>query len=222
MSDRPDPSTNLEQRALRPWLGVVPLGMFAVFHLWVVYPAVHSRDAWIERAATFRLGRAGWALAVALLVLHFALSGYNLHLRRRKRGRDAAARDPWLGFEALVLALFAGFVALHVSALGLPVAAGAVGAAAAYDVLWATLGTPVQLCVYAVGLTAFAFHLGLGLVHALQAQLGSARVARYLAGGLAFFLWLSFAQVFGRLATGESLVPALVVQPSGQAPSGAP
>ena len=200
---------------MRLWIGVAPLGAFAVFHAWVVYPVVHSRDAWIARGERFGLGAVGWATVVALLTLHIALSAYRLHLRRRDRAERAAESDTWLGFEALMLALFAGFVAWHLSALGVPHDRGAVGAGAAHDLLWATLGTPVQLCVYAVGLTAFAFHLGLGLVHALQAQFGGRGAARYLAGAMAFLLWLSFAQVFGRFATGESLVPALVLPQSG-------
>lgn len=208
---------------LRVWLGIAPLAAYAAFHAWVSYPALYSADAWLERAGRFRLGPAGWSLALVLLAAHIVTSAVDLVRRRRARAQGPArSPDPWLGLEAFLLVLFTAFVTHHVASLGVRVTDTAPAALAAYDVLWTTLGTWFEVIAYALGITALAFHVGLGLARALDALLGMPRGSRYAAGLVAFLLWLAFAQVLGRFATGESLVPALVVGASSGGDGGAP
>jgi hypothetical protein len=196
---------------LRAWLAVAPLSVFAGFHAWVVYPAVHSQQAWLDRALPLRLAPWAWALVLALLGMHFTSACAELVARRRACRQDPALRDTSIGFEGAMLALLAGFVVFHVVSLGVRTDDAQVAARAAYGYLWASLGLPLQLGVYAVGITALAFHLALGAAHALTRHFGRPRLWRTVAGVAAFLLWFSFAQALGRFATGEALMPWLVV-----------
>ena len=220
-----EPPAHAAERAASPvrlWLGVVPLALFAGFHAWVCYPALYSEEAWLERAARVRLDTIGWCVALALLFVHVAFATLDLLRRLRARRQGPTPHADWLGFEACMLVLLSAFVVHHVLMLGVRAGEAGVAAAMAYDMLWATLGTPFQLCVYALGITALAFHIGLGLARAFELHLGMRNAGRYVAGAVAFALWLSFAQVLGRFSTGESLVPELVVGGPGGSDSAAP
>lgn len=195
---------------VRIWLGAAPLAGYAVFHAWMLLPALDSREAWLEGATHLRLDTVGWALALAAFAAHVALWVVTLIQRFRLRGKQ---RDPWLGFEAWMLVLFTGFVVRHLAVLGPRAAPREAGMRAAYDLLWTMLGTPVELVIYAAGITALAFHLGMNVARVLEAHVGRPRAARYVAGALTVLLWLAFAQVLGRFATGEALIPALSAAP---------
>jgi len=209
-------------RRAHTWLGVGPLALYTAFHGWVMYAALDSREAWVERVQRFRLDTWGRALVLGYVAAHGALGVRRFLQRRHALRRDASARDPWLQFQAVIGAIFFLFLSYHVVSLWAPGDASYASAREAYDQLWTSLGRPVTLGVYIVGISALAFHLGTGLARLAERATAMPRASRYAAGVLAFSLWLLQVQVVARLAIGESLVPALAPGAESAAPADLP
>jgi succinate dehydrogenase/fumarate reductase cytochrome b subunit len=180
------------------------LGGYVVFHAWQQWPAVISRDAWLERAQHAALPSALKLVVYAAIVGHMLLSVMRLRLGAHPADDSAAAglRRVQLFFGALV------FLAIHI-----PMVHWTPGPASTvldvYARLTEQVGRPPMLAAYLVGTTAVCAHLGLGLSRA-AVSLGVAKSPSgwiYLTGLLAAAVLLCFLQVLACYAMGEPLVP---------------
>lgn len=208
-------------RRAQSGLGLGPLALYALYHLICHWPALTAREAWVERVRTMHTGRVLSALLLLALIAHAVLGLRRLLHASRRRG--GAARPPLMLMQALTGLLLAGFIAYHVATL--PTVSGAHATLRdAYDELWMTLGKPLPLFMYVTGVSALAFHLGLGLVQALQRARPDlpVRALRFIVGAFALALWLAYLQLVAHFALGEALVPDLAptpfAMPLGRAP----
>ena len=209
-------------RKLHSLSGLVPVGVFMVFHLWTNAKALGGQEAFdsvvleINRQPYLPLLEA----AILLPLAFHALYGVKLAFEARSNlGAYPLARN-WMftlqRFSGLVALLFLSY---HLWELRLQKALGALGPAAFYPTLCARLSTtvngiPVVGLVYILGVAACVFHLanGLwgfcvswGLLLSRQAQRRGALVFG-LAGLLVFFLGINTTLYF---ATGARLfIPA--------------
>ena len=182
------------------------LGGYVVFHAWQQWPAVISRDAWLERAQHAALPYALKLLVYAAIVGHMLLGVVRLRLGAHPADDSGAAglRRVQLFFGALVLV----FLAIHI-----PMVRWTPGPASTvldvYARLTEQVGRPPMLAAYLIGTTAVCAHLGLGLSRA-AVSLGIAKSPSgllYLTGLLAGVVLLCFLQVLACYAIGEPLLP---------------
>jgi hypothetical protein len=189
-------------------IGLVPLSLFAVFHLWSNWPALTSREAWLARLREHAFGT-GWRWCVlALLGVHVALG-----LARAWRRQSAAVgashgRARFQGLTGALLLVFVGYHLCHVW----PAASAAAYASPGdgYQQLWLMLGRPLPLALYVLGSSALAFHLAHGWASSIEAEASSAAfrvAARYLAGATGLVLFVLYIQLVGRFALGEAVLP---------------
>jgi succinate dehydrogenase / fumarate reductase cytochrome b subunit len=189
-------------------IGLVPLSLFAVFHLWQNWAALESREAWFERARTHALG-IGWAVFVlGLLALHAVLGLARVRRRRSSPAATSGGRSRFAALTGVVLSVFLVYHVVHVW----PAASGAAHATLAdgYGRLWQLLGRPLPLVLYVLGSGALAFHLAHGWARSLEEHVSAAalRVAvRYVAGAAGLALFVLYMQLVGRFALGEAAVP---------------
>lgn len=193
-------------------LGVVPLGLFLVYHLKRLWPVVGSRDAWLDGAGTHPSGRVLVALVLTSLAAHAVLGGIR-SWRARSRGPALPQSAHRLRIlQAVTGALVLCFLGYHLRQVWNPGPAPERGALAVYGVLWRELGRPFDVGIYVVGISAVAFHFGhglsrvpdtLGLTRSVRAVFWS----RLMAGALAFALWAALLQVLARFALGEPVLP---------------
>jgi succinate dehydrogenase / fumarate reductase cytochrome b subunit len=189
-------------------IGLVPLSLFAVFHLWLNWPALTHRDAWLASVRAHALGTGIRYCVLALFGLHVVL-GFVRAWRRR-----ASSVGPSLGrarFQALSGTLLLAFLLYHLSHVW-PVASSAAYAAVtdSYQQLWQLLGRPLPLTLYVFGCGALAFHLAHGWASAIEVEASSVALrgtVRYVAGALGLVLFVLYMQLVGRFALGEAVVP---------------
>lgn len=158
-------------RKLHSLSGLVPVGIFMVFHLWTNAKALGGQEAF--DAAVLEINRLPYLFlmeAMILLPLAFhALYGVKLAFEGRGNlGSYAYARN-WMftlqRFSGLVALLFLGY---HLWELRIQKALGALAPSAFYPTLCARLsstvsGVPVVGLVYVLGVAACVFHLANGL-----------------------------------------------------------
>jgi len=186
-------------------LGIV-LGGYVVFHAWQQWPAVVSRDAWLERAQHAGLPSALKIVLALALLAHLLLGALRLRAGAHPADESIAAglRRVQLFFGAIVLL----FLAVHVPLVQwTPSPASTV--LDVYARLTEQLGLPAMLAVHLVGTTAVCAHLALGLSRA-AVTFGVAKSPRawvYVAGVLAAGVLFCFLQVLACYAIGEPLVP---------------
>jgi succinate dehydrogenase/fumarate reductase cytochrome b subunit len=193
-------------------LGAV-LGVYVVFHLWQQWPALVSRDAWLDRARS-----AGLPSALKLLLLLVFLGHMLLGAQRLRTGTHPADTSPTAGLRRAQL--FFGALTLFFLAVHVPLVQWTEGPAStvldAYARLTDQLGRPGTLAAYLVGITAVCMHLGLGLSRAAL----TFRLAKdtswtvYVAGALAAMVLFGWLQVLAWYAIGEPLLPFFVPTPA--------
>lgn len=186
-------------------LGLGPLALYALFHLWTHWPALFGREAWLARAEHYALGPGWGALVLALFIVHAALGA--LRVRRSVRaGLPSAGRS----FQVSTGVLIAGFIALHLAQVWPAADAEASAADRSYERLWELLGQPLMLGVYVLGCAALAGHLAHGLYMWLAPRVPQTwRVPfRYAAGLSGFVLFVLYLQLVGRFAAGEPMLPS--------------
>ncbi|MEY4577193.1 MAG: hypothetical protein RL701_1896 [Pseudomonadota bacterium] len=194
---------------LQRWLGIGPLTVFAGYHLWVHWPALFGRDAWLYRAQTYSLGVRLGSVVLLLLVAH-AVLGVTRALRT---GRASTEQNhevaPGAVLQWVSGALLAVFVVYHLTHVW-PRPDG-VGATLerSYQKLWGLLGQPVVLASYVLGCGVLACHLALGFVRALEPRLPDRLRSplRYAVGILGFVLFVSYLQLVARFAAGAPFLP---------------
>ena len=187
-------------------IGLVPLSLFAIFHLWLNWPALTSREAWLAQLRE-HAPATGWRWCVlALLGVHVVLG-----LARRHQAALVGVRGGRGRFQALTGALLLIFVTYHLRHVW-PAASDAAHASPSdgYQQLWLLLGRPLPLTLYVLGCGALAFHLAHGWASSIEAAASAAAfrvAARYLAGAAGLVLFVLYIQLVGRFALGEAVVP---------------
>lgn len=195
-----------ERPRLERWLAwqQVVVGLLvavsAVLHLWVHWPALLGRDAWLERAAAQHTARAFGMIALALLAVHV---GMVLLMRRRAGARLDR-------FQLATGGVFALFLGYHLSQVWPRPDGSAATLLRSYQRLWDQLGQPFALGVYVLGCAAFAAWFAHAVWRVLEPHLPSPlRAALPYAVGLAgFALFASYLQLIARFASGEPLLPS--------------
>jgi succinate dehydrogenase / fumarate reductase, cytochrome b subunit len=189
-------------------LGLVPLGTFLLWHVYQTWPALEDRELWVDRAlhAPSRPWIVGW-LFVPMLA--HALLGI---ARLRRPQQAGPATGP--GLRVLQVAtgvLVLAFTVYHVAQVWAVPEGPHASPRSQYAALFATLGRPLPLAIYLVGITALCFHLAHGwscaaVTFALARTPAALRRYRYAAGLLGILLWVVLLQLLGHFALGEPLV----------------
>jgi len=204
MTDPRSPEVTAE-----PWwlhlqraLGLVPLALYAGFHLWTHWPALLGREAWLARAEHYALGHAWGGLVLGLFALHGGLG----ILRARRVGVSGGGQI----FQVGTGALLAGFVVFHLIQVWPAADNNSARFDRSYERLWQSLGQPLVLGVYVLGCGALAGHLAHGSYLWLASRLPRAAQApfRYVAGLSGFVLFVLYLQLIGRFAAGEPMLPS--------------
>lgn len=189
--------------SLQRALGIV-LALFAGFHLWVQWPALASRDAWLDRVRAHGIGMSFGLVLVVLFALHGVLG-----LVRVVRARAAGEWSSRTRFQALTGGLLLLFLIHHLSHVWpLPDASDATWLGS-YERLWSMVGRPINLISYVLGCGALACHVAHGLASMLQPRVPAAlrTLLHYAAGISAFALFVLYMQLVGRFALGEPMLP---------------
>jgi hypothetical protein len=186
-------------------LALVPLPLYALYHVWLQWPALQSREAWSARVSahvppTWLSGLVlGMFIAQALFGLASLLTASRLPPERERLARWHA------GTGLFVL----GFLIFHLRHVW-PVPSGLDATwVQAYQGLWQRLGQPLALTMYVLGSAALACHIAYGWALACEPQLPAAMRSgfRYLAGLAGLLLFALYIQVVGRFALGEGVLP---------------
>ena len=189
------------------------LGVYVVFHLWQQWPALVSRDAWLDRARN-----AGLPGALKLLLLLVFIGHMLLGAQRLRSGPHPADASPTAGLRRAQL--FFGALTLCFLAVHVPLVQWTEGPASTvldvYARLTDQLGRPGTLAVHLVGITAVCAHLGLGLSRtALTFRLAQdTSWSAYVAGALAGTVLFCWLQVLAFYAIGEPLLPFFIPTPA--------
>lgn len=222
-------------------LSALPLAVWTVFHLWEQWAAFGGRDAWAMRMRATSRGPLAIAIELAVIVIPLAIwSGLTLVELARglvdpKRGRPlpGKAREGDTGLArgigvvapiATVVAIL--FLAIHVGSMWGPKIARGASLLETWSSLTHALGGPWSLALYAIGLTAVAFHLAGAIPAALEAlgwiESPEGRRSAFLVSTVfALCAWVLAVQLTGWLATGRGTFwPIHVVDPG--APMEAP
>jgi len=192
-------------------LGVVPLAAYLCLHVYDNWPALQGREAWLDRALHVP-GRAWIAPLVLLPMLVHALLGLR-RMRTSSGGQSWRAAQWDTRLQAITGLLVVAFVALHVGQVW-GVSDGAHSSPrAVYAMLWTSLGQPVLLAAYVLGVSAVCLHLGHGLPRAARtlapALSQQAWLVLRIGGGLlGLLLWLMFLQLLAYFALGQALLPS--------------
>ena len=193
---------------LQQAIGLVPLSLYALQHLWRNWPALDSREAWLLRARSSSVEVSLGVCVIVLMAVHVILGVLRL-LRARANG--ASPQDQGRSrFQAVTGSVLLVFVVYHVVQVW-PAAGTAAHAAAVdgYQRLWQLAGRPIPLVFYVLGIGALAFHLAHGWARWLEEHAAaSVRVSmRYAAGLAGVLLFVLYLQLVGRFALGEPVVP---------------
>ncbi|HEX4353148.1 MAG TPA: hypothetical protein VHZ95_09545 [Polyangiales bacterium] len=190
---------------LQQLIGLLPLTLFAGFHLWMNWPALAGRDVWLERVHAHAIARPISAALLALFALH-ALLGLVRVLRRQRGPRDGRA-----GFQAFTGGALAFFLAYHLTHVWPKSGAAHSVYFDSYERLWQLLGRPIPLTVYMLGCAALAFHLAHGWNRVIEAYLPRMMrtLLQYAAGLAGLALFFFYLQLVGWFALGEAVIPSL-------------
>jgi len=207
----PAPPTSADRWLARSHalLGAGLLGGFLIYHLLQLWPVLEAREAWVL-SATDRGGQrmlTGWVLVV--LVVHGVLGAMRI---ARTKGAELSRDERGLRLiqagSGVLIAVFVVYHLLHVWGLD----ADPHGSARAiYDGLWRSLGHPLQMSAYLLGISLACFHFGHGLSRMAlgwsAAPPSPARrlVLRVLAGAVGFGLWAFWLQVLAHFVNGQRL-----------------
>lgn len=196
------------QRRIHSLAAIGPLGLFLLFHLWQNWAALSSREAWLERTIAIKT-LVGLELVFVFclsLALHAAL-GWGKGDPSGAIGPGTAGLQRLQRLTGLAVLLF---LCLHLYQVWFHEYGGQVLCNGPYDSLRIALGSPLQIALYAAGVSVVYFHFAHGLSRAAvfwgvvsgERQL---RTARYLAGVFGVILWALTLHVVGRFAIGQGL-----------------
>jgi succinate dehydrogenase / fumarate reductase cytochrome b subunit len=190
--------------------GVLPLGLFLLYHAWQQSPVRHGRDPMLVRLDETTHGLAALLVGVALPLLVHGTCGLWL-ARRGARDSEAAQvgyrSHAFRRFQAMTGVLTALFLVLHMGGVWRPwLAAGR--AFAVYGVMLDHTGSLPGAAAYVVGISATCVHWGQGFSAFLlrwwpRCSPRFARTVGALSGGA---LWLTFLNELAVYATGAALM----------------
>ena len=196
---------------LHSLLGVGVLGGFVAFHLFQQWPALWSREHWVDRVQGTSSRTAEVWLVLVPLALH-ALLGIVRAARGRRTGADLRGSRGLHRVQALTGLIAAAFIVYHLLHVWSWETGPHFSHHVTYDILLQDLGQPLHLALYVVGISAVYFHLGHGISRAavtwdLVDTAAGVRRARLVGGGLAFLLWALTLQTMANFSMGDGLNP---------------
>ena len=213
------------RRRLHSLTGVLPLLGYVLFHVGETAVA----PAGGHRFADTVTGIDGGAMAVALetvlivvpLVIHASL-GLHVTVRERHPLPGGYPSDGLRKLQRLSGMVVLLFLVAHVGHTWTAKLAG-VGGRELYDRLMGSVGQPVFLVVYAVGITAVAMHIAQGVgsfavTWRLVKTAGGRRAARGIGILMALSVWLVSLNTLSHFAVGRAVFGAEGGQPARQAP----
>lgn len=207
-------------RKLHSLSGVVPIGLYLVFHLWTNARALQGQVVY-DRAVT-EIAHLPYLLAIEIVgiyipLLFHALYGIKLAFESRPNvGRYPYSRN-WMYTLQRVSGLVAfAFIAWHVWQFRIQVALGHMDKADFFPTLCSSLsstraGIPVVALVYLVGIAATVFHFANGLYGfcfswGITVSRRATRIASALFGIAGIVLFVISANTVIYFATGSRLV----------------
>lgn len=195
-------------RKLHSLTGMVPLGLFLIYHAWQQGPVREGRDPILARLDDTSHGLAELLFVVLPLAVH-AVCGIWL---ARHAGPQPAKVSPYASpafrrFQASTGVLTALFLGLHMGGVWHPWLATGRSFAQFGGMLDQT-GTMLGAASYVVGISATCLHWGQGLsAFILRWWPGSPpRLARGIGTLLGLGLWLTFLDQLAVYATGAPLM----------------
>jgi hypothetical protein len=187
-------------------IGVIPLGLYLVWHMVDHWPASVDRELWVDRAGP-GLHTAGVTLLVlATFGVHAGLGVLRLWREPNRAENARGLRALQVGTGILVLV----FLSYHVPQMWSPGSGPHTSARDVYAKLWQSAGRPRELTIYLLGISAVCFHFGHGLSRAavtlrLAATPRAVLLWRFGAGLLATGIWLAMLQLLAHFALGQGL-----------------
>jgi len=201
------------RRKLLSVTGVVPLAAWLAFHLFEVGSATGGRRAFAASLTGANGGAFPLVLETVLVLVPLAVHGA-LGVWVTATDRPVVA-DGYASAGARVLSRAAGvgvllFLVVHLGHTWVAKLGGA-GAEVLYDVLRGSVGQPLYVLVYVVGVTCVAFHLGLGLgalphVWGVPRTDGGRRAARGVAVALGAIVWIASMNTLSHFAVGRAFI----------------
>jgi succinate dehydrogenase / fumarate reductase, cytochrome b subunit len=193
-------------RRLHSFSGVLPLGIYLIYHLWENWSVVRGREPWVDRV-TWLDSHFGFAINI----LFFLLLAIHAVLGLRPLAQINLPASDLRGIQLVtgVISLF--FIVFHAIQL-LPATYGPHQSVRnAYAVLWTSLSRPGYLAIYLVGISAVYFHFAHGLSRAVVAwdlisTERALRMTRYTVSVVGLVLWGLTLHVLGHFVVGQGLV----------------
>jgi succinate dehydrogenase/fumarate reductase cytochrome b subunit len=206
----PAPATSADRWLARSHalLGAGLLGGFLIYHLLQLWPVLDARETWVANASGGGQHLlAGWVLVV--LVVHGVLGAMRI---ARSKGAELSRDERGLrSIQAISGVLIGVFVVYHVAHVWGLDAEPHGSARAVYHQLWSSLGHPLQMSAYLLGISLACFHFGHGLSRmalgwgSAPPSSGRRLVVRVLAGVIGFGLWALWLQLLAHFAIGQRL-----------------
>jgi succinate dehydrogenase/fumarate reductase cytochrome b subunit (b558 family) len=208
-------------RKLHSLTGVVPVGVYLVFHLWTnakVMQGRHAFDAAVSEIDTLPYLALIEIFGIGLPLLYHAIFGIVVTLEARPNlGRYPTSRNWNYAMQRVTGIALLAFLVFHVLALRVPVAMGTMSKTDFFPTLCDTLsstttaGVPVLAIVYLLGTAAAAYHFAVGLSgFCFSWGITVSRRANQVASGVFFLLGLALfvigASTTIYYATGSALV----------------
>jgi succinate dehydrogenase / fumarate reductase, cytochrome b subunit len=189
-------------------LGVIPLGLYLVWHLIDQWPATVDREVWVEHAEPGLHGVAFMLLVLATFGVHGVLGVLRSWREPNRTPGARGLRAVQAGTGILVL----GFLCYHVPQMWSPGVGPHTSARDVYATLWQSAGRPLDLAIYVLGISAVCFHFAHGLSRAavtlrLAESPRGVLLWRFGAGLLGTGLWLGMLQLLAHFALGQGLFP---------------
>ena len=201
--------------------GVVPLGLFLIWHLWLNAHAAGGRRAYTQAVVELQETPYLWLAELLLVLLPLTFHAlYGVRMALSSRGNISAypSTGNWMYVLQRVSGVLTfGFVVFHLAHIRLQVLLGNVAERDLYEVLVSSLsstsaGVPVYAILYLAGVAAAAFHFSNGLARfcfswGITASQRSSKIASIVCGVLGIGLFVLGANSVVYLATGSRLVP---------------
>lgn len=208
----PGPMNEETRRRLHSLTGVLPLLGYVVFHVGETAVAPAGRRHFADSVT----GVGGGPLAVTLetlvilvpLLLH-AVLGVHVTLRDRHPLPQGYPSEGLRKLQRLTGIIVLLFLVAHVGHTWTAKLAGLDGGAL-YDRLMGSVGRPVFLVTYAVGITAVALHIAQGIgsfaaTWGLARTAGGRRAARGVGALIALSVWLVSLNTLSHFAVGRAV-----------------
>ncbi|MBN1656189.1 MAG: hypothetical protein JXA30_20640 [Deltaproteobacteria bacterium] len=195
-------------KRLHSFSGILPLSVYLIYHLWVNWAALYSRERWVDRVTWIESHCEPTVeiLFFLSLTLHVFLglgrkieSDHPLFVSTSLRRIQRTT-----GFASLL------FIGLHLFHLW-PLRSGPQQTVRdSYAALWSGLSEPGCLALYLVGITVVYFHFAHGLSRAavswgLISSERSLRAVYYAVSVVGIGLWGLTLHLLGHFATGQGL-----------------